>query len=36
MGAKMDKYFHQLDQALGGSVRTTTAAAIPVPGRDEL
>jgi len=35
MGAKMDKVWYNLDQALGGSVRTTTAA-LPVPGRDEL
>ncbi len=35
MGANMEKYFRQLDTALGGSVRPTMAA-IPVPGRDEL
>ncbi|KAG7284057.1 Delta(24)-sterol C-methyltransferase [Staphylotrichum longicolle] len=35
MGAKMDKLWYDLDQALGGSIRTTTAA-LPVPGRDEL
>ncbi len=36
MGAKMDGLWNDLDKALGGSVRTTTIADVPLPGRDEL
>jgi farnesyl-diphosphate farnesyltransferase len=35
MGAKMDKFFNDFDQFLGGSTRTPTPIAA-VPGRDEL
>ncbi len=36
MGARMENVWKDLDDALGGSVRSTTIAAVPIPGRDEL